>query len=192
MTKTGLLFGSFNPVHTGHLIIAEYFVSSGLCDHVELVVSPQNPLKNIRHLAPENDRLAMARLAVRGNPHVSVNAIEFTLPRPSYTSYTLSRLAARHPEQRYQLILGSDSLERFHEWKDWEQILHDYRLCVYRRPGYDGFSIGSHPHVRVFDKVPQLYISATYIREQVRRGKSIRYLVPEPVRRYISQHDLFV
>jgi nicotinate-nucleotide adenylyltransferase len=191
MATTGLLFGSFNPIHMGHLIVAEYFATRGGCDRVELVVSPQNPLKTHAALADEHHRLAMARLAVRGNPHVRVNAIEFRLPKPSYTYHTLSMLSQRYPAEQFHLIIGSDNFDRFHEWKHWEQILGEYRILAYRRPGYAGSGLEDHPHVRLFDDVPLLHISGTWIRDCVHRGTSIRYLVPEAVRRYIERERLF-
>ncbi|HLF65217.1 MAG TPA: nicotinate (nicotinamide) nucleotide adenylyltransferase [Saprospiraceae bacterium] len=192
MATIGLLFGSFNPIHTGHLIIAEYFATREGCDHVDLVVSPQNPLKKSKDLADEKHRLAMARLSVRGNPLIQVNAIEFSLPRPSYTYHTLSQLSTQNPEHTYKLIMGSDNFDRFREWKDWQPILEEYRILVYRRPGYHGSDFEKHPHVKMFDNVPMIHISSTYIRASVHKKKSIRYLVPEVVRKYIEKKKLFI
>jgi len=191
MATIGLLFGSFNPIHTGHLVIAEYFATYGGCAHVELVVSPQNPLKKTKDLAPEQDRLAMARLAVRRNPLIHVNAIEFSMLKPSYTFRTLQELSSRHPEHKYNLIIGTDNLDRFPEWKDWHSILEHYRILAYRRRGYKGSDLEQHPHVKVFEKVPLLDISSTYIRASVRKQKSVRYLVPEVVRRYIEERGIY-
>jgi len=191
MATVGLLFGSFNPIHTGHLLIAEYFATRGGCTHVELVVSPQNPLKRQKDLAPEQHRLAMARRAVRGNSLILVNSIEFSMPRPSYTYNTLAEIVKRHPENSYKLIIGSDNLDQFQKWKQWESILDEYRLLVYRRRDHTGTELEHHPHVKMFDKVPLIDISSTAIRDTVRKGKSIRYLVPEPVRKYIEREGLF-
>jgi len=187
----GLLFGSFNPIHTGHLIIAEYFATHGFCDTVELVVSPQNPLKKNKYLAPEKHRLAMARLAVRGNSRIRVNDAEFKMPKPSYTYRTLQHLTSRHPEHKYKLIIGSDNFDRFHEWKDWEMILDEYKILVYRRPGFTGSDLERHKHIHLIENVPMIHISATYIRAMVRKQKSVRYLVPEAVRKYILMQGLF-
>jgi nicotinate-nucleotide adenylyltransferase len=187
----GLLFGSFNPVHTGHLMIAEYFATQGKCDHVELIVSPQNPLKKNKDLAPERHRLNMARLAVRRNPRVRVNAIEFSLTKPSYTYRTLQQLSEQHPEHTYKLIIGSDNFERFQEWKDWKHILNEYQILAYRRPDNTGSDLESHRNVKILDNVPMIHLSATYIRNCVRKQKSIRYLVPESVRKYVLMHDIY-
>lgn len=191
MSNIGLLLGSFNPIHTGHLIIAEYFATRGGCDRVELIVSPQNPLKKQKDLADELHRLAMARLAVRGNPLIKVNDIEFSMSKPSYTYRTLQQLSASHPEHTYKLIIGSDNFDQFHKWKDWERILDEYHILAYRRPGNVHAEFERHPHVKVLDNVPQIHISATYIRDSLRRGKSIRYLVHDSVMRYIVKNKLF-
>jgi nicotinate-nucleotide adenylyltransferase len=191
MATIGLLFGSFNPIHTGHLIISEYFATQGGCDLVELIVSPQNPLKKSRDLAPEHHRLAMARLAIRGNPLIKVNDIEFALPRPSYTYHTLVELSARHSDHNYKLIIGSDNFIDFKKWRHWESILAEYKLLCYRRPDYTATEIEKHPNVRMLDHVPMIHISATYIRHCIGRGRSIRYLVPEPVRKYIERENVY-
>lgn len=186
----GCLFGSFNPIHVGHLIIAEFMVSQTEIDHVQFVVSPQNPLKEPDGLAPEADRLAMALLAVEGNPRFSVNDIEFGLSKPSYTVRTLEILSKANPETEFRLIAGSDSLAHFIHWKDWEKILDRHVCCVYLRPGFPPGELASHPNVMVF-KGPLLDISATYIRDCVRAGQSIRYMVSEGVARYIYEHGIF-
>ena len=191
MATIGLLFGSFNPIHTGHLIIAEYFAAHGVCDRVELIVSPQNPLKNIKDLAGEKHRLAMARLAVRGNPLIKVNDIEFSLPLPSYTYHTLTQLSTQNPQHNYKLIIGSDNFARFHQWKHWESILAEYQLLCYRRPGYPESELEMHPHVKMIDNVPMIHISATYIRTCISKGRSIRYLVPDSVTRYVEKEGLY-
>lgn len=158
---------------------------------MELVVSPHNPLKKAKELAPDHHRLAMARLAVRGNPLIKVNDIEFSLPKPSFTYHTLTQLSARYPEHTYKLIIGSDNFDRFHEWKNWELILKEYRILAYRRPGYDGSDFEKHPHVKMIDNVPMLHISATYIRTCAQWGKSVRYLVPDSVRMYMEKFEVF-
>jgi nicotinate-nucleotide adenylyltransferase len=191
VSTIGLLFGSFNPVHTGHLMIAEYFATQGKCDQVDLVVSPQNPLKISTDLAPEQHRLSMARLAVRANPRVRVNALEFTLPRPSYTYRTLQQLSKRYPEHTYKLIIGSDNFDRFKDLKDWERILDEYQILAYRRPGHTGSDLEQHKHIKLIEQVPMIHLSATYIRTCVKKEKSIRYLVPESVRKYILMHGLY-
>ena len=191
MASIGLLFGSFNPIHTGHLIIAEYFATQGECERVELVVSPQNPLKQNTDLADEKHRLAMVRLAVRGNVLIKANSMELSMSRPSYTYRTLSRIAKRNPQHTYKLIIGSDNLDRFKEWKDWESILNEYQVLVYRRPGYHGSEFEQHPNVKMFDDIPLLHISSTYIRDCLRKKLSVKYLVPDAVLRYAEQHGVY-
>ncbi len=134
----------------------------------------------------------MTRLAVRGNPLIKVNDIEFSMSRPSYTYRTLQLLSTKNPQHKYKLIIGSDNFDRFREWKDWQLILDEYRVLVYRRPGYHGSEFENHPHVKLYDNVPMLHISSTYIRDCVRKKKSIRYLVAESVLKYIEKNGLWV
>ena len=186
----GYLFGSFNPVHTGHLIIAEYMVTRTDIDRVEFVVSPQNPLKSSSELATDHHRLRMVEDAVEGNELIGVNDVEFRLPKPSYTIAALDTLRSSAPELRHLLIMGSDSLAIFQRWKDYERILNEYGCYVYMRPGYDPGDLENHPNVQVFD-APLLDISATYIRGRVENGDSIRYLVADKVREYIHEYKLY-
>lgn len=159
-------------------------------DTVQLIVSPQNPHKDASSLAREEDRLAMTRLAVRGNPKLSANSIEFNMPRPSYTINTLYRLREEAPDTMHKLILGSDSLAGLKQWKDWQAILDHFGCYVYPRPRYPIRELGDHPNVRIFE-TPLLDISATYIRDTIADGLSIRYLVPESVRHYIENNGLY-
>ena len=191
MATIGLLFGSFNPIHQGHLIIAEYFATHD-CEKVELIVSPQNPLKKSIDLAPETHRLAMARLAIRGNQRVRVNAIEFSMPKPSYTYDTLVALRTRHPGDEFTLIIGSDNFDQFKSWRNWEKILEEFNILAYRRPGFSGSALEKHRHVRMIENVPMIHLSATYIRDSIRKGRSVRYLVPEAARKYIAMHGLYI
>ena len=173
----GLFFGSFNPVHTGHLIIANIMAENSGVDQVWFVVSPQNPLKNNRTLAHEFDRYDMVRLSIEEDPKLRVTDVEFQMPRPSYTIDTLTYLQAQHPDHTFSLILGSDNLVHFEKWKNFEQILKQYKLLVYQRPGDTVHSLFQHPSVSVID-APLLDISATFIRQMIKEGKSIRYMVP--------------
>ena len=188
--KTGCFFGSFNPIHHGHLMVAEYMASQTDLDLVELVVSPHNPLKDERGLADEMHRLGMARIAVQNNPGLSVNDIEFHLDKPSYTIRTLDRLTEKHPDREFILIMGSDSLTHFRKWLEWERILDDYGCYVYSRRGELASEWKEDPRIRLFDS-PQIDVSATYVRDSIASGHSIRYLVPDSVRDYIEQHEVF-
>ncbi|MBL7826402.1 MAG: nicotinate-nucleotide adenylyltransferase [Saprospiraceae bacterium] len=178
--KIGLFFGSFNPIHNGHLAIAEYMATQTDLDRVWLVVSPQNPLKPKKTLARDHDRLHWVRLAVENNPKLRASDVEFGLPKPSYTIDTLAFLKEKYPEHQFVLIMGGDNIATLHQWKNYEQILAGNEIYVYRRPGHELGELAVHPHVKVFDTHP-LDISATYIRECLKAGKSVRYLVPEEV-----------
>ena len=188
--KIGLFFGSFNPVHTGHLIIAQHLATRTDLDRVWMVVSPQNPLKEKKTLARDHDRLHLVRLATDDNPLLEASNVEFDLPKPSYTVDTLTYLKEKYPQHEFALIMGGDNLENFHLWKNYEKILSDHRIYVYKRPNYSNGDLGDHPAIQ-FCEAPLLDISATYIREAIKNGASIRYLVPEPVWEYLEGSKLY-
>ncbi|MCG9881331.1 MAG: nicotinate-nucleotide adenylyltransferase [Bacteroidia bacterium] len=191
MAKIGLFFGSFNPVHTGHLIIANYMVDYTPLDEVWFVVSPQNPFKSQDKLLPEEKRLELLNLAIAGDDRFKSCDIEFDLPRPSYTAFTLEEISSKFPIHEFTLIIGGDNLQNFHLWKDYENILDKYAVFVYARAGIvEQNSVVNHSHVKLFE-VPLLNISSTYIRQSLQAGKSIRYLVPELVRQEIEQNRLY-
>lgn len=177
--KVGLYFGSFNPVHHGHLIIAQHLLNETDLEQVWMVVSPQNPFKQQKHLLNEYHRLDLLRIAVEQSPHIKAVDIEFRLPRPSYTIDTLTYLHEKYPTHEFAIIMGSDSLQNLDKWKNAELLMERYPLYVYRRPG---FEVEPHQcrHLQVVD-APLLQISATYIRELIRAGKSVRFLLPDPV-----------
>jgi nicotinate-nucleotide adenylyltransferase len=178
--RIGLFFGSFNPIHIGHLIIANIMVETTDLDKVWFVVSPQNPFKPAKGLLHEFDRYDMVKAAVADNYKLDVTDIEFHLPKPSYTIHTLLHLSQRHPSRQFKVIIGSDNLESFVRWKSYQRILEDYGLYVYPRPGARPSELSSHPNVKTVD-APLLNISATFIRDCIRKGVSVRYLVPDPV-----------
>lgn len=188
--KIGLYFGSFNPVHTGHMIIANHTASFSDLDQVWLVVSPQNPLKPKRTLAPDYDRLHLVQLAIGDNPLLRASNIEFGLPQPSFTIHTLAYLREKYPEHEFSLIMGGDNLASLHKWKNYELILRDYPIYVYRRKGSDDTPFDQHPSVRFLD-APLLDLSATFIRNCIRLGKSVRYLVPDAVHDYLTESTLY-
>ena len=188
--KIGLFFGSFNPIHIGHLIIANYMATQTDLDKVWLVVSPQNPLKPKKTLARDHDRLHLVRLGIGDNPRLEASNVEFNLPKPSYTVDTLTYLHEKYPEREFALIMGGDNLASLHLWKNYERLLDNYTIYVYRRPLTDVGDLAQSPHVHIFD-APLLDISATYIRECLRQGKSVRYLVPEAVFEYLENSNLY-
>lgn len=187
----GLFFGSFNPIHVGHLIIANSMVEVTDFDQVWFVVSPQNPFKKSNTLAHEFDRLDMVELAIEGNFNLRVTDVEFSMPKPSYTIDTLTYLAEKYPQHNFKLIIGEDNLYSFHKWKNYEMILEHFGLYVYPRPNSKESEIKKHPNVRMV-KAPLLDISATYIRNLVRKNKSLRYLVPEKVEQFIKERKIFL
>lgn len=186
----GLYFGSFNPIHHGHLIIASHVAEHCGTDQVWFVVSPQNPLKESRSLLNEYDRLYLVKLAIAEDPRFKASDIEFQLPRPSYTIDTLTYLSEKFPQHRFSVVMGSDSLENIGRWKNQEQLLRNYDLIVYRRPGFEV----KHPasdRIRL-TTAPMLDISATFIREELKAGHSIRYLVPGPIYDYIKENRYYL
>jgi nicotinate-nucleotide adenylyltransferase len=188
--KVGLYFGSFNPIHIGHCIIASHMVQNTLLDQVWLVVSPQNPLKPSGSLLNEYHRLYLVNLALEGDPKLKASDIEFHLPRPSYTIDTLAYLGEKYPLHEFSLIMGSDSLQNLPKWKNYGNILENFSLYVYKRAGFE--IIQPHDRARIAEvDAPLLQISATHIREAVRKGMSIRYLVPENVREEIERNRYY-
>jgi nicotinate-nucleotide adenylyltransferase len=178
--RVGLLFGSFNPVHTGHLILAEYYATRTDLTEVWLVVSPQSPFKVGNVLMPEAQRLRLVELAVADNPRLRAEDIELSLPRPSYTIATLDALRQRHPTTDFVLLIGADNLPGLPRWQESARLLSEVDIYVYPRPGTSLADFVLFPRVRVM-AAPMLDISATYIRENLRLGQSIRYLVPAAV-----------
>jgi nicotinate-nucleotide adenylyltransferase len=189
--KIGLFFGSFNPVHTGHLLIANYFVQFTQLDKIWFIVSPQNPFKANGTLLDEGTRLEMLKLAINGDERFNASDFEFNLPRPSYTVNTLAELQKTHPNDTFIPIIGGDNLQSFHLWKDYEKIIANHEIYVYRRAGFhENPLLANHPKIKIFE-VPLLNISSTYIREMLQAEKSVKYLVPEKVEKYIKEHRLY-
>lgn len=188
----GLFFGSFNPIHIGHLVIANQLLEHTAMDQIWFVVSPQNPLKNKEGMLNEYDRLYMVEQAIEDNFRFRASNIEFSLPKPSYTVDTLAYLAEKHPAHNFSLIMGADNLASFTKWKNYETILKHYPIYVYKRPGYPAPKAPENfletVHIVEF---PQMDISASYIRQSIKQGLSIQYLVPEKVRVYIENMNLY-
>lgn len=188
--KIGLFFGSFNPVHTGHLIIANYFAEETDLDQVWFVVSPQNPFKTKNSLLDEKHRLYMVNLAIEDNYKLQASNIEFHLPKPSYTIDTLTYLQEKYPANEFILIMGSDNLVTLNKWKNFEQILKLHKIFIYTRAEYDLKTYNLKGDIRFFD-VPILNISSTYIRNNLSLGKSVRYLVPEKVWQHLNEMHFY-
>ena len=187
---TGLFFGSFNPVHTGHMILANYMATQTPLAEVWMVVSPQNPFKKQNTLARDYDRFHLVELAIGDTPGLRASRVEFSLPKPSYTIDTLAVLRDQHPERDFALIMGSDNLETLPKWKNADIILRDYDIHVYNRPGHPGGKLATHPRVTLYD-APLMQLSATYVRNCIQQNRSIRYLVPEAVASEIDRSNLY-
>jgi len=190
MAKTGLFFGSFNPIHVGHMIIASYMANYTDLDEVWLVVSPQNPLKNKKGLGNMYDRLEMARLATEPAENIKVSDIEFTLPQPSYTIDTLTYLHEKYPAKKFVLIMGADNLVSLKKWKNYEILLKDYSIYVYPRPECDVAEWKGHPSI-TFTETPQMEISSTFIRKALKEHKNIQFLVPENVIAFMDAKNMY-
>lgn len=187
--KIGLYFGSFNPVHIGHCIIASHMVQNTNLEKVWLVVSPQNPFKESASLLNEYHRLHLVKLAVENEINIKASDIEFYLPRPSYTIDTLTYLKEKHPEHEFSIIIGSDGLQNFHKWKNAAVLAKDYTLYVYKR---FGFEIVNPLNARIeMAEAPLLQISSTHIREMIKKSKSVRYLVPDKVLEEIELYHYY-
>jgi len=183
--KIGLYFGSFNPVHVAHLIIANHILNETDIQKIWFVVSPQNPFKSEAGLLNEYHRLQLIRVAIENDNRMKASDIEFSLPKPSYTTTTLAYLKEKNPEHEFCIIMGSDSFQNLHKWKNYEVIAKDYEVYVYLRPGFEVTNtINAKLHIV---EAPLLQLSATQIRNYIKEGKSIRYLVPENVREEIER-----
>jgi len=190
LQKIGLFFGSFNPIHMGHLIIANIMAETTDLKKVWFVVSPQNPFKPSKGLLHEFDRYDMVRAAIYDNYKLEVSDVEFNLPKPSYTIHTLVHLREKHPDKEFKIIIGEDNLSGFVRWKNYERILEDYGLYVYPRPHAQLSELKTHPNVKFVD-APTLDISATFIRNCIRNDQSVRYLVPDAVEAIIRAKSFY-
>ncbi|MFM9839852.1 MAG: nicotinate (nicotinamide) nucleotide adenylyltransferase [Cyclobacteriaceae bacterium] len=190
MQKIGLFFGSFNPIHLGHLIIANVMAENTDLDKVWLVVSPQNPFKPSKGLLHEFDRFDMVKASIADNYKLEASDVEFHLPKPSYTIHTLAHLTEKYPTKEFKVILGEDNLENFTKWKNYEQILDQFGLFVYPRPNVTNSPLSRHAQIKMVE-APLLDISATYIRSCIKNNKSIRYLVPEVVENMIRTKNFY-
>lgn len=188
--KIGLFFGSFNPIHIGHLVIASWFVEFTDVDKVWFVVSPQNPFKEKKSLLADHHRLALVRIAVEEDARFHVSDIEFRMPLPSYTIDTLTYLEEKYPDKKFVILTGSDQLPTFDKWKNPERLLELYQMYVYARPGYKGSNYDNHPKVRIFE-TPLMDISSTFIRQAIHEKKDIRYLLPAKVWDYLLEMHFY-
>lgn len=188
--KTGLFFGSFNPIHIGHLIIAEYMLEFTDLDKIWFIVSPHNPLKERKTLLADHHRLILVKIAIEDNPRMKASDIEFNMPKPSYTIDTLTYLKEKYPNKDFVLIAGTDIFPSFHKWKNYKEILSNYKIYVYSRPDYDIGFYTNHPKVKIFN-APLMEISSSFIRNAIKNGKNINYMLPEKVSKYICEMHFY-
>ena len=182
--KIGIYSGSFNPIHHGHLMLANYLVEFSDLDELWFMVTPQNPLKKKEDLMDDADRLEMVRLAIGDDPRMKASDIEFGLPQPSYTINTLRTLSEQYPDDQFVFICGMDSLQGFPRWREYQAILDGYELLVFPRKGYDGGKLLHHPHVKVLE-TPVIEVSSTFIRKCMKEGKDVRHFMPEKAYQYL-------
>lgn len=193
--KTGLFFGSFNPIHTGHMIIAEYFTEFTDLDELWFVVTPHNPLKKKKTLLDDSYRAEMVEIAITDNPLFRLCDAEFRLPKPSYTVHTLAYLKEKHPAKNFVLIMGSDNITTLNKWKNHNFILDEYQIYVYPRPEYPVSNIPDifrkHQNVKIVE-APIIEISSSFIRDAIKKGKKLKYFLPEPVYKYICEKGFYL
>lgn len=189
--RTGLFFGSFNPVHIGHLCLAEYMIEFGDLEEVWFVVSPHNPLKDKLTLLSDFTRFEMVQEAIGTDTRFRVIDIEFHLPQPSYTIDTLTHLHEKYPTRSFVLIGGTDILQSFHKWKNYLQILENYNLMLYPRHGSDNHQLLEHPSITLVN-APRIEISASFIRGAIKSGHSVRYFLPQNVYSIIDKYGYYL
>ena len=183
--KVGLFFGSFNPIHVGHMVIANHMLEFTDLERIWFVVSPQNPLKNKTSLLDEKQRLHLVTLAIGDANKYKASNIEFKLPQPSYTINTLTHLQEKFPQHQFSLIMGADNLQSFKKWKNYEEILKHYELYVYPRVDADGGELKTNNRVKLVN-APLMEISSTAIRAGIKEKKDMRYFMPDEVWQYIK------
>lgn len=198
--KVGLYFGSFNPIHIGHLIIANYMVENTDLNQVWFVVSPHNPLKDKKTLLADHHRLALVKEAVDDNPKLRASDVEFGMEQPNYTVKTLAVLSEKYPDYEFSLLMGEDNLRTLHKWYNYEFILKNYRIFVYPRvltvqemenEQTETNELKKHPSIVFFDDVPVMNISSSFIRKAIENKKDVRYLLSNPVFKYIDEMGFY-
>jgi nicotinate-nucleotide adenylyltransferase len=189
--KIGLYFGSFNPIHNGHLILAEQILENSDLDLIWFVVSPQNPFKERTNLLDNRARYFLVQKAIENNDGFRACDIEFSLPLPSYTIDTLTYLQEKYPDKEFTIIIGEDNLKNFHKWKNYQAILDYYRIFVYPRPNSEKSELLKKENV-IMIQAPMIEISSSFIRENIRKNKSIRYLLPDKIREEIEKNAYYL
>lgn len=184
-----LFFGSFNPIHIGHLAIANYITEFKNINELWFVVTPQNPMKKASNLLNDRDRKFLTELAISNYPKFKVSDIEFYLPKPNYTINTLTYLQEKFPTKKFSLLIGGDNLETFHKWKNFKIILDNFKIYVYKRPTYNIQNF-ENANIEILD-APQIEVSSSFIREAIKNNKDIRFFLPEKVYKYILEMNFY-
>jgi nicotinate-nucleotide adenylyltransferase len=189
--KIGLYFGTFNPIHSGHLMIADYMVEHTAIDQVWFVVSPHNPFKNKKDLLHDSERLFLVQMAIKGREFIHVSDIEFHLPQPSFTIHSLQRLVKNNPLFEFSIIMGEDNLSSFDQWKGYTQILENHQIYVYPRTNVPFSLLGKHKNIHMID-APMLKISSTQIRADLNNGSNVDEMLPKEVLARIREMNYFI
>lgn len=187
---TGLFFGSFNPIHVGHLMLANFIIEYTDLDQLWFVVSPHNPFKQRKTLLNDYHRLEMVKLSIEDDNRFQASNIEFNMPKPSYTIDTLVYLSEKYPERKFSIIMGSDGLPTFHKWKNQEQIVERYHRYVYPRPGSEKLDFSLFPNLSIVN-APLLEISSSFIRKAIKDGKDVRYFLPSAVYKFVDEMNFY-
>ncbi|WP_313098551.1 nicotinate (nicotinamide) nucleotide adenylyltransferase [Epilithonimonas sp.] len=197
MKKIGLFFGSFNPIHIGHLILANYILEHSDMQELWFVVSPQNPFKEKKSLLNDHNRLDMVQLAIKNYPKMRASNVEFSLPTPSYTIDTLTYLQEKYPDYSFSIIMGEDNLGNLHKWKNYELLLQNYQVIVYPRIFGEDISaspnvteLKNHQNIQKID-APIIELSATEIRNMIKSGKNVRPMLPQEVFEYLDGSSFY-
>ena len=192
MQKIGLFFGTFNPIHKGHLFLAEHFVNNTDLKCVWFIITPQNPIKQESKVLSNSERVKLVSLAIKFNAKFHLCTIEFDLPKPNYTVQTLKKIKAHHPKENFVLILGEDNLCFFNKWKDYNKILSDYELYIYPRKNCNAIpdNLNEHPKIKR-SSAPQIEISSSQIREGIKKGKDVSKLIPELTWDYLKKKKFY-
>ncbi len=187
--QIGLLFGSFDPIHQGHLMLGQYMLQFENLDEVWYVLSPQNPFKTKIQLSDVHHRLNMLQLALNSSPSLKICERELTMPSPSYTIDTISTLQSEYPSHNFAIIMGTDNISTFNQWKDYQTLLDSHRILVYPRLGYPNPKL-THPNIKI-SPAPVIEISSTTIRQWINANKDVRHFIPIETYRYIICEGLY-
>ena len=189
--EIGLYFGSFNPIHIGHVAIANYILETTAIDELWFVISPQNPLKEKTTLLDDYQRLRMVELAIDNFPHLRASSVEFSLPQPSYTIQTLAHLYDKYPHHTFSLIMGGDNIQSLHKWKNYQRIVENYKIYVYPRPGFimpQEFEGNSNIEIV---NAPLMELSSSMIREWIKQGRNVQGFMPSSAWQYLDEMNFY-